>query len=214
MPKPRHLAFGILAGVIDGDPARLVERQLARGSGANSSGAPCAFRPGQRGSGARSNTARDLGQHACLQHGVEARSRCASRSQARSGASSTVAKRQGAGSPSLCLPDAERPAGRLTRLPRRGHGAGDRRASAAPRSPDPSRRAARGRPRRPSPASRHWPARAAPAGDVGNGGDALHQGPQIKARAAAQDGRAALGQAALDLGRRPASASARPTGSR
>src|SRR5262244_2803403 len=29
MAKPRHLAFGVLPRVIDGDPARLVERQIS-----------------------------------------------------------------------------------------------------------------------------------------------------------------------------------------
>ena len=159
MPEPRHLAFGILAGVIDGDPAR-VDRATARpGSGGT---APARHAPSGPASADRACGRRPRGPRPARRRSSMASKRVSmrARSQARSGASSTVAKRQGAGSPSpFCQALSGRPVAcddfpgadmalAIARLQPRH----DRR--------DRVRPGARGRPRRPSPAIRHWPGRA------------------------------------------------------
>ena len=198
MAKPRHLALGILAGVVDGDPARLVSDSSPR-KWRNSSGAPCALRPGQRGSGARSKTARTSAS-------TPAFSMASKRVSMRGAQPAPLGRQQhrdeapAHGLRLPLLPGAERPAGRPPNFP-----GADMALAVAGLQPRHDRRIVFGKPRAEAFGAHRLPVRiglVAQAGRrIGNGGDALHQCPQIKTRAAAQDGRAALGQAALDLGR-------------
>ena len=214
MPKPRHLAFGILAGVVDARSDAPLRAAARPGNGGRAQARHAPSGRASAGSGARSNTGRDLGQHALR--------RAWRRSGARSGPQPAALGRQQDAWRSARAPAA--PASACQSLSGRPvadqHLPGADMALAVAglqprrRSPDRARPGARGKRRRPAPASRHWPARGSPGGTSGMAAMPCIRVAQIEARAAAQDRRAARRQAALDLRRGERRASAPPTGSR
>src|SRR5260370_23728080 len=71
MAKPGHQAFGILAGVIDGNPARLLDGQFAP-EVTEEFGSAMRFQARPARIGRAVEHGAHLSQHARLQHGVEA----------------------------------------------------------------------------------------------------------------------------------------------
>src|SRR5216683_864633 len=72
MPEPRHLALGILAGVVDGDATGFLQLELAAEM-AKQLGRAMRLEAGPLGVGLALENGARLGQHTRFQHGVEAR---------------------------------------------------------------------------------------------------------------------------------------------
>src|SRR5258708_9234582 len=72
MPKPRHLALGVLSGVVDGDAASLPELKFAAEM-AKQLRRAMRFQPRPCRLGLPLEHGARFGEHALFQHGVEAR---------------------------------------------------------------------------------------------------------------------------------------------